>query len=469
MSSMIIEAAIVLLLILANGFFAASEIAVVSARKGRLVQQAQLGRHSAAVALELAENPNHFLSTVQVGITLISTFAAAFGGASIAEVLAISLRSIPSLALYADSIALGVVVLVISYFSLILGELVPKRLALQNAEGVASTVAPIMRTAARLAGPIVGFLTFSTELVLRLLGRHNLPETPITEDDIMALVHEGAVGGTVEAAEEDLITSVFTFTDRTVRSLMTPRTQIVAVEIGTPFPQVLRVISDSGYSRIPVYHDTLDQIIGVLYVKDLLRAWGHPQEVDLGALLRPPLYVLEGQRAVVALQQLKQHQAGMALVLDEYGQVAGLIALEDMLEALVGDIADEYDEANEAIVQRDDGSYLVDGLLPFSDLQQRIVLPAVDQLLREYAFETVAGFMLALLGHIPVVGERVHWHGYIIEVVDMDERRIDKILIQLPAQRPSDQTEGVLSSGALLPLTPSAEPPSKQDGPAAEH
>jgi putative hemolysin len=448
---MIIEAAIVLLLILANGFFAASEIAVVSSRKGRLVQQAQLGQHNAAVALELAENPNHFLSTVQVGITLISTFAAAFGGASIAEVLAGILRSIPALARYADNIALGVVVLVISYFSLILGELVPKRLALQNAEGVASAVAPIMRTAARLAGPIVRFLTFSTELVLRLLGRHNMPETPITEDDIMALVHEGAVGGTVEAAEEDLITSVFTFTDRTVRSLMTPRTQLVAVAIGTPFPQVLRAITDSGYSRIPVYQDTLDQIVGVLYVKDLLRAWGHPHEVDVGALLRPPLYVLEGQRAVVALQQLKQHQAGMALVLDEYGQVAGLIALEDMLEALVGDIADEYDEANEAFVQRDDGSYLVDGLLPFSDLQQRIALPAVDALLHEYAFETVAGFMLALLGHIPVVGERAHWHGYAFEVVDMDERRIDKILIQPPTLRPGEQTEGVLSSGAVLP------------------
>lgn len=468
MSSMIIEAAIVLLLILANGFFAASEIAVVSARKGRLAQQAQLGGHNAAIALELAENPNHFLSTVQVGITLISTFAAAFGGASIAEALAVSLRSIPAVALYADSIALGAVVLVISYSSLILGELVPKRLALQNAEGVASAVAPIMRTAARFAGPAIGFLTFSTELVLRLLGRHNVPETPITEDDIMALVHEGAIDGTVEAAEEDLITSVFTFTDRTVRSLMTPRTQITAVQLGTPFPQVLRVITESGYSRIPVYRDTLDQIVGVLYVKDLLRAWGQLQQIDLGALLRPPLYVLEGQRAVVALQRLKQHQSGMALVLDEYGQVAGLIALEDMLEALVGDIADEYDEANEAFVQRDDGSYLVDGLLPFSDLRQRIALPAADQLLREYAFETLAGFMLALLGHIPVVSEHVSWHGYTFEIVDMDGRRIDKILIQPPVLQPSDQTEGVLSSGAVLPLTQPDEPASQHDRPAAE-
>src|SRR5215211_4574396 len=199
-----LEVILILILILANGFFAASEIAVVSSRKGRLQQRAEDGNHGAAVALELAENPNRFLSTVQVGITLIGTFAAAFGGANIAEILETLLADIPVVAPYASSLALGIVVIAISYLSLILGELVPKRLALQNAEGMASAVAPVMRLLSRLAAPIVGFLTISTELVLRLLGRHNAPEMPITEDDVLALVREGREEGTLEAAEEDL-------------------------------------------------------------------------------------------------------------------------------------------------------------------------------------------------------------------------------------------------------------------------
>ncbi len=375
LGSLVVEAVIILMLTLANGFFAASEIAVVSARKGRLAQQAEAGRRGAAVALELAESPNRFLSTVQVGITLIGTFAAAFGGASIAEALETLFAATPTLAPYASSIALGIVVIAISYLSLILGELVPKRLALQNAEGVAAFVAPAMRRLARLATPVVWFLTVSTELVLRLLGRHNVPETPITEDDVLALVREGAEDGTLEEAEEDLISNVFSFTERTVRSLMTPRTRIVAVAADTPFEEVLRVVTDAGFSRIPVYQDTLDQIVGILHVKDLLPAWGRSETVDLRALLRPPLYVLESQRAVVALEQFKQHRSTLAMVLDEYGQIAGLVSMADMLEEVVGDIPDEYDQADEAIVQREDGSYLVDGLLPFIDLQERLDLP----------------------------------------------------------------------------------------------
>src|SRR6266545_1102074 len=371
-----LEIAIIIVLILANGFFAASEIAIVSARKGRLEQQAAVRRRGAAAALDLSEHPNRFLATVQVGITLIGTFAAAFGGDRLAEPIAAGLRAAsPALADYASGIALGIVVVAIAYLSLILGELVPKRLALQNAEGMAGFVAPAMQMLARLAAPVVWFLTVSTELVLRLLGRHNVPETPITEDDVLALVREGAEDGTLEEAEEDLISNVFSFTERTVRSLMTPRTRIVAVAADTPFEEVLRVVTDAGFSRIPVYQDTLDQIVGILHVKDLLPAWGRSETVDLRALLRPPLYVLESQRAVVALEQFKQHRSTLAMVLDEYGQIAGLVSMADMLEEVVGDIPDEYDQADEAIVQREDGSYLVDGLLPFIDLQERLDLP----------------------------------------------------------------------------------------------
>lgn len=429
---LLFEIVIIFVLLLANGFFAASEIAVVSARKGRLEQQAQAGQKGAAAALELAEDPSRFLSTVQVGITLIGTFAAVFGGATLAELLEAALSDIPTLAPYAATIALGVVVLAITYLSLIVGELVPKRLALQNAEAMASFVAPSMRGLARLANPAVSFLTFSTELILRLLGRHNVPESLITEDDIMALVREGTSGGTVEAAEEDLINNVFAFSDRLVRSLMTPRTQIVGIEQDTPLPELLKIVTGSGYSRLPVFEDSLDQVTGILNVKDLLRVWGTSEAIDLRSLLRPPCYVIESQRAVIAFQQIKQSNNALALVLDEYGQVAGLITLEDMLEELVGEIADEYDEAEVSIVRREDGSYLVDGLLPLSDLEEQLNIPEVEKLGREYSFETTAGLLLILLGHIPTPGESARWQGYTFEVVDMDEHRIDKILILPP-------------------------------------
>ena len=452
LESILIEVVIILALILANGFFAASEIAVVSARKGRLKQQAQAGQRGAAAALELAETPNRFLSTVQVGITLIGTFAAAFGGASLARVLEASLADIPLLAPYAGSIALGLVVLAITYLSLIFGELAPKRLALQNAEGMASFAAPVMHRLAWLATPVVSFLTISTELVLRLLGRHNVPESPITEDDIIALVHEGAEEGTVEAAEEDFITSVFTFSDRTVRSLMTPRPQMVAVEVETPLSEAVSVLTASGHSRLPIYEGSLDRVLGIVHIKDLLKACNRPESVDLRSLLRPANYAIESQRAVVVFQQLKQSPDAMALVVDEYGQLTGLITLEDLLEELVGDIAGESDRQRQAILRRKDGSYLVDGLLPYVELQERLPLPNMDQLARRYSFETAAGLMLALLGRVPELGDTAYWHDYGFEVVDMDGQRIDKVLVIPPEVHRNEQTRGVLASRAVLSL-----------------
>jgi putative hemolysin len=458
LTSVLVEIALILILILANGFFAASEIAIVSARKGRLEQQSQAGRRGAAAALALAESPNRFLATVQVGITLISTFAAAFGGASIARILETVLQGFPGVAPYASSIALGIVVVGISYVSLIVGELVPKRLALQNAEGIASFVAPAMRLLSRLASPIVGFLTISSETVLRLLGRHNVAETPITEDDIMALVREGAEGGALEAAEESLIGNVFSFTERTVRSLMTPRTQIEAVDVDTPFPEVLHVVIDSGHSRIPVYQDTIDQIVGILNAKDLLPVWGQLDIPDLRPLLRQPIYVLESQRAVVAFEQLKQQRSELAIVLDEYGQIAGLISIADLVEEVVGQI-DQYDQGDQPIVRREDGSYLVDGLLPFVEAQEQLDMPPLAEVVRTRDYETLAGFVLELFGRIPAVGDAVRWRGYTFEVVDMDERRIDKVLIMPPPADADARTKALLASGAVLPPPVDREQP----------
>ncbi|MGQ9548847.1 MAG: hemolysin family protein [Roseiflexus sp.] len=452
-SNILLESLLILLLIIANGFFAASEIAIVSARKGRLEQQAERGDSGARAALALLEAPSRFLSTVQVGITLFGTFAAVFGGASIVRVLDTWLRGIQWLAPYAGALAPSIVALIISYFSLIAGELVPKRLALQNAERVAAAVAPVMALLARLVSPAVSFLTFSTEVVLQLLGRHNVAEMPVTEDDIMALVREGAADGTVADSEQTVIHNVFKFSDRTVRSLMTPRTQITAIDVDTPIEEALRIATGSGYSRIPVYEGSLDHVIGILYVKDLLAFWGRCEPPDLRELLRPPMYVIESQRAVQAFQQLKQNRNALAIVLDEYGQVAGVITIEDMLEELVGDISDEYDdEIDESIVRRDDGSYLVDGLTPFTDLRDRLKLPPADDLVREHGFETLAGFLLALLGRIPSAGDSVKWEGYSFEIVDMDGRRIDKVLV-VPPRPAVDQTQHVLATRAMMPKT----------------
>ncbi len=451
------EIAIILVLILANGVFAAAEIAVVSARRGRLEQEAERGRYGAQVALDLAENPNHFLSTVQVGITLIGTLAAAFGGARLAQVVAGLLETVPALASYAQSIALGLVVILISYISLIIGELVPKRLALQSAEGIAIRLAPLMRFLGRLTGPIVGFLTFSSEMVLRLLGRQNVEETPITEDDVLALVREGTEEGSLEAAEADLISSVFTFTQRTVRTIMTPRTQVVAVDVATPMSEALQIVTNSGFSRVPVYDGTLDRVVGILHVRDLLRAIGQSPTPELRSLIRTPIYIPEGQRAVIAFQQLKQQRSGLAMVVDEYGQIAGIVTMEDVLEELVGDISDEGQPAEDPIVRRDDGTYLIDGLLPFVDLQDELNVPSAEAIQETHDFETVAGFVIALLGRMPVVGDTVEWEHYRFEVLDLDGHRIDKLLLRPPTTDAGAQTKGILASRAV---SPSPEPSS---------
>jgi putative hemolysin len=449
----LVEMALIFILILANGVFAAAELAVVSARKGRLEQEAERGRHGARVALQLADDPNHFLSTVQVGITLIGTLAAAFGGARIAEVLAETLRTFPMLAGYADSIALGIVVILISYFSLIIGELVPKRLSLQSAEEIAIRLAPIMRFLGHITSPIVRFLTFSSELVLWLLRRHNVPETPITEDDVLALVREGTAEGTLETTEADLINNVFSFTERSVRTLMTPRTQVVAVDLTTPLPEIIHLMTETEplYSRLPVYQGTLDTVIGILHVRDLLKAIVQSPPPDLGVILRPPVFIPEAQRAAAALVQFKLQHSRLAIVVDEFGQTAGIITLKDVIDELVGDLGATGQSHDEAIVHREDGSYLVSGLLPFVDVADALNLPSAEAVSAEHDFETVAGFVIALLGRLPQVGDTVQWEHYTFEVVDMDGNRLDKMIVHPPKVTAGAQTEGILANSAVSP------------------
>jgi len=289
-----------------------------------------------------------------------------------------------------------------------------------------------------------------------------MEETPITEDDVMALVREGTQEGTLEAAEADLISSVFAFTERTVRTLMTQRTQLVAVEVSRPLAEVVGIVTESGYSRIPVFQETLDRVIGIIHVRDLLRAVGQSPVPNVDALLRPPIYIPETQRAVAAFQQLKHQRSGLAIVIDEYGQTAGIISMEDLLEELVGEMSDTDQTTEEAIVRRDDGTYLVDGLLPFIDLAQQLNFPSPEAVMDEHDFETVAGFVIALLGRIPVVGDTVQWEHYRFEVGDMDGKRIDKLLVRSPTADAEAQTEGILAHQAVSPA-PEMPPDSSED------
>ncbi len=430
----VLEIAILFVLIIANGFFSGSEIAIVSARRGRLEQQAQQGSQAAKQALDLAENPDRFLATVQVGINLIATLAGAFGAARLSEPLAAWLSTLPVIAPYAGTIAFAVLVLLITYFTLVLGELVPKRIGLRYAERVATFAAPFMVWLAKAARPIIAVLTFSVGLVLRALGQNRAEEAPVTEEDILHLTREGTSVGTVESEEAQLIQRVFRFSDRLVRDVMTPRTSIVAADIHMPLDEILEMFDSSGYSRLPVYDGDLDNIAGVLYAKDLLRVRSQAN-VDVRKLLHPPTFVLPHQHVNDILTTFRQQGTHLGLVVDEYGQIDGLVTLEDVLEELVGEIRDEFDVAEDVgegtLVRRPDGSWLADGILHFDAVAERLGIPPAPAS-EASDYTTLAGFMLQRLQRIPRTGDTVEVEGFRLEVVDMDGRRIDKVLIRPP-------------------------------------
>ncbi len=439
------EIAITFFLFLANGFFAASEISIVSARHSRLQQQIDAGQKSAKQALELAENPDRFLATVQVGITLINTLAAAFGGATFSAPLASLFEQVSFLKPYAETLALVCVVVLVTYFSLVIGELVPKRLGLQSPERLATRIAPFMTKLSLILRPAIVFLSFSSNAILHLIGQGHATKTPVTEEDIVYLAREGAVGGTVETEEEQFISRVFRFTDRTVGAVMKPRTEITAVEVGTPLQEVIEIFMASGYTRLPLYEESLDNIIGVLYAKDLLRIHTGDDNIDLKKLARPPFFVTEYQHVDDLLTTFRQRGMHMAIVIDEYSQVVGLVTLEDVLEELVGEIQDEYDqpEAN-AFVRREDGSWLVDAMVPREEVMEKLNLPEQEGE-PDSSYRTLAGMILAHMGRIPKVGDKVTIGNFVFEIVDMDGRRIDRVLI-----RP-DNTKGNTTTGQLAP------------------
>ncbi len=420
-----IEILVILLLMIANGVFAMSEIAVVSARKARLRQRADEGDAAAAAALELAEAPSDFLSTVQIGITLIGVLAGAFGGATLAEELEAALAEVPVIGPYAEAIGVGLVVLAITYLSLVIGELAPKRYALYNAERLASRIAAPMRALSRLASPLVRLLSFSTQGLLRILGVHPEETPPVTEEEIRIMIEQGARTGVFEPLEEEMVEHVFRLGNRKVSALITPRTEVVWLDLDASPDEIEAKITGSGHSRFPVARGSLDDVLGVVLAKDLLAQTMAGEPLDLEQAVQPAPFVPEGVPALDMLQQLKEARSKIALVLDEYGGLEGLVTTDDILVALVGDIPELGEVSEPEAFRREDGSWLLDGLLPLDEFEEIFGLRDVPA----EGTETVGGLVMTLLGRIPSAGDQVTCCGLNFEVMDMDGRRVDKVLV----------------------------------------
>ena len=427
-----LEIFVVFLLILLNGFFAMAEMAVVSARKARLQHAAELGRDGARVALELKRDPGRFLSTVQIGITVIGVIASAFGGATLADTLAQHLEAFPGWVTdYAKSISFAVVVILISYFSLIIGELVPKRLALSRPEYIAARLSWLLQMMAWVSRPAERLLSASSNLVLRHIPMRSGEPSPVTEEEITLMLRDATAAGHFQAAETAMVQMVFRLGDRRVSAVMTPRTQVEWLDLTDSEDENRRKIQDSAYSRFPVVEGGPQHVVGIVQVKDLYTATLAGRPFDLRPALRPPLFVPNTVTALRALEIFKKSGAPMALVVDEYGDFEGVVTLHDILQSLVGDIADPADADSQAVVRRDDGSWLVDGMVTVDEVRDLTGLPRLPGEDSD-DFQTLGGFMMARINRVPKVADRIMVDGFRFEVVDMDGRRVDRVLIIPP-------------------------------------
>lgn len=437
---MTFEILIILVLIIANGVFSMSEMAIVSARKVRLQQLANQGDAKAKAALKLAESPNHFLSTVQVGISLIGILTGAFGGATIANRVAVYIKRVPLLAPYSDPLSFGIVVLLITYFSLIVGELVPKRLALNNPERIASIVAIPMQALAAIASPVVYLLSASTDLILRVLGITASTEPQVTEEEIKILIEQGTEAGTFEEAEQDMVERVFRLGDRPVSYLMTPRPDIVWLDLEDSADENRQKMVDSAYSRYPICQGGLDNVLGVIPVTDLLARSFRGEPLDLTVGLRQPVFVPESTRGLKVLELFKQTITHMALVVDEYGVIQGLVTLNDIMSEIVGDVPSTDGQDQPQAVQREDGSWLLDGMLPVEEFLELFGMEEWQSEERG-SYQTLGGFVITNLARIPAAADYFEWQSMRIEVMDMDGNRVDKVLVVPKGNKSSDTTK----------------------------
>ncbi|MCK9580034.1 MAG: hemolysin family protein [Methanoregula sp.] len=429
--SYLFEIVIILVLIVLNGIFAMAEFALVSAKKSRLRQRADEGNTGASAAVALMDEPTPFLSTVQIGITLVGIFAGAFGGATVAAGLGAYLKEFPVLAPYADILGITLVVLVITYLTLIFGELVPKRIALTNAEAIAVAVAKPMRLLSVIAAPLVFILSYSTYAILRILRIHDAAEPPVTEEEIKIMLAQGTEAGVFEKAEQSMVEGVFGLDDRRVELVMIHRSDIIALDLNDPTEENLRKITRSGRSQFPVYEGDLDKIIGMVSVRDVLAGVVEGGTPDIRASVTKPLFIPGGLSILRLLELYKETGVHIALVTDEYGSIRGLISLHDILEEIVGDVRTLGEPEDIPVIVREDGSWLINGDTPIEDLRD-ILSVRFFPLEEEGHYRTIAGLVLYLLERIPKTGDHFEYGGLRYEVVDMDGNRIDKVLVSRP-------------------------------------
>lgn len=430
------EVVIILILILLNGLFSMSEIAMVSARKVRLEHQANKGDEQAKAALKLANNPDKFLSTVQIGITLIGILTGIYSGENLKSDLMAYISRIEVFSPYSSGIATGVIVIVITYFSLVLGELVPKRIGLARPESIAKTMAQPMTTVSRLTFPFIWLLSASTNLIVRVF-KLKTSDQQVTEEEIKAIINEGTSSGAIEETEQEIIERVFHLGDRNITSLMTHRTDIVWLDITEPVESSKHKINNSLHSVYPVCEGQIDSIKGIISIKDLYAA-AAGNNFSLKPLIRKPLFVPENNTAYQVLEKFKETQVHAAFIVDEYGTFLGMITLNDILEAIVGDMPETGQPEDYEMLKRDDGSYLVDAQIPFYDFLSEF--DKADWMAEfEQEFDTLAGFILHHLEHIPQTGEKFEWRGFTFEIVDMDVHRIDKVLVTTPVPREEEE------------------------------
>ncbi|MDP3069298.1 MAG: hemolysin family protein [Opitutaceae bacterium] len=428
MNSVLLELSIILALLLANGVFSMAEIAIVSARKAKLRALADGGDASARLALDLAESPNTFLATAQIGITLVGVVAAAFSGASLAAPLAAWLREIAWLAPYADQAAFAIVVIVLTYFTLVIGELVPKRVGLGNPEGVARALAGPMHRLSRLGAPLVSLLGASTDALLRIFRIKPEPEVKVTEDEVRLLVREGMRVGVFHPQEPAMVESVMAFDRLPIRDLMTPRSKIIWINASDAHETVWQRIVVSAHSVFPVYEGRRDNVIGLVTVKAIYANLAAGAPVNVRDLSTPALVVPESLSATALLEKFKSTGKHVALASDEFGAISGLVSLHDIMEAIVGDLPSPSDRLKPRAVRRDDGSWIVDGMLEAAEFEQAVAdFPLHQGVARDY--QTFAGFIVKHLGHVPAEGESFNHHGYCVEVIDLDGHRVDKVLL----------------------------------------
>ena len=419
------EIFIILFLILLNGVFSMSEIALISARKNRLETAAKKGHTNAKVALDLANSPNKFLSTVQIGITLIGILTGIYSGDKITTDVRLFIEGFPSLKLYADSISVGIVVIILTFFSLVLGELLPKRIGLNYPEAIAKAVAVPMKMVSIATAPFIWLLTISTEGILKLLNIKPTADGKVTEEEIKAIIKEGTEGGEVQEIEQDIVERVFHIGDRKIKSLMTHRQSIVYLSLEDSIKDTKEKMLEELHSFYPVCNNNMDDVEGVVLLKDLFASF-EKGNFNLKSITKTPVYLIEHTSAYIALENFKKSKVHYAFVTDEYGVFQGIITLNDILEALVGDASD-FDEDEYQLVAREDGSWLVDGLYSLHDF---LTYFDMDDLTTDYEVTTVSGLIMTEMGKIPTQGEKLIWNRLELEIIDMDGVKIDKVMVK---------------------------------------